>query len=67
MDQKPRLLEEYVILYLPISTVTLNEQNDAICWKWTRNGKYLVSSAYNCQFKGAFTFFPATSIGKASA
>jgi hypothetical protein len=62
-----RLLEEYVILYLAISTVTLNDHNDAICWKWTSNGKYSVSSAYNYQFKGDFTYFLATSIWKASA
>jgi hypothetical protein len=58
----PLLLEEFVLLYLALSTVTLTDQSDKIIWKWTQDGKYTVASAYDCQFKGATTTFPASNI-----
>jgi hypothetical protein len=58
----PTLLEEYVTLFLVLSTVSLNSDKDEIFWKWTPNGKYTVASAYEIQFIGAMTFFPVMDI-----
>jgi hypothetical protein len=41
-------------------------QRDKIIWRWTSNGKFTVSSAYECQFHGSMTF-PAPVIWKASS
>jgi hypothetical protein len=61
------LMQEYVILFTALSTVQLSDQPDEVCWQWTTNGKFSVTSAYNCQFKGAYTFFPAVGVWKALA
>jgi hypothetical protein len=42
------LLEEYVTLYMMLSTVNLTSDHDEITWRWTPNGKYSVSSTYEC-------------------
>jgi hypothetical protein len=42
----PSLLEEYIILFSALSTVTLSEQADQIFWRWTTSGKYTAASAY---------------------
>jgi hypothetical protein len=42
------LLDEYVLLHMALLSVTLTQQQDQITWKWTRDGQFLVSSAYNC-------------------
>jgi hypothetical protein len=36
--QETELLLEYVLLYLALTTITLNDQKDTISWKWTANG-----------------------------
>jgi hypothetical protein len=48
------------------STITLTDHSDRIAWKWTANGLYSAASAYECQFKGAITYFPATDVWKAN-
>jgi hypothetical protein len=62
----PRLLEEYIMLYMALSTITLTDHSDRIVWKWAANGLYSAASAYECQFKGAITYFPATNVWKAN-
>jgi hypothetical protein len=61
----PALLEEFTTLFTTISSIHLTDQHDTIVWRWTADGKYSVKSAYDCQFRGAFTFFPATEVWKA--
>jgi hypothetical protein len=39
------LMEEYVTLFMMLSTVTLHSGHDEIVWRWTANGKYSVKSA----------------------
>jgi hypothetical protein len=63
----PVVLEEYILLYLALSTVVLSDQRDQIVWRWTSNGQYTASSAYSCQFAGAVTPFPSRDIWKAFA
>jgi hypothetical protein len=46
-------LEEFAMLFMALESVTLNDQPDKIIWKWTKDGKYSVASAYYCQFIGA--------------
>jgi hypothetical protein len=58
-------LEEFTNLFMALSSVSLNGQNDEIRWIWTTNGKYFVSSAYECQILGAMTFFRDDDIWKA--
>jgi hypothetical protein len=58
-------LEEYVMLYMTISTIILSDQHDKITWRWTSNGIYSATSAYSCQFKGATIPFPAKGVWKA--
>jgi hypothetical protein len=60
--QDPDLLDEYVQLYMALSTIQLIENKDQITWKWTSNGQFLVKSAYECQFYGALSPFPAVQI-----
>jgi hypothetical protein len=58
-------LQEFVLLFVALSSVTLSEHKDEIRWRWTTNGQFTVSSAYECQFIGATSPFPATDIWKA--
>jgi hypothetical protein len=53
------LSEEFTLLFLAISVVELSDKKDAIYWKWASNGQYSVKSAYEAQFKGGITHFPA--------
>jgi hypothetical protein len=62
----PGSLEEYVMLFLAISAINLLDQPDQIRWRWTTDGKFLVASAYACQFNGAMTSFSASDIWKAN-
>jgi hypothetical protein len=55
------------MLFMALAPVTLTDQVDIITWKWTPNGQYTVASAYECQFLGAMTKFPAIDIWKAFA
>jgi hypothetical protein len=61
------LIQEYILLYLALSTVQLTDHSDEIKWNWTMSGKYIVSSTYECQFQGSIGTFPATHIWKAMA
>jgi hypothetical protein len=61
-----QLLDEFVLLYLAITSVTLTDQRDEITWRWTSNGKYSVASAYDCQFIGSMTSLPPTDIWTAA-
>jgi hypothetical protein len=58
-------LEEFTLLFMAISSVQLSDQKDKIVWKWTSDGQYTVASAYDCQFYGTFSYFPALPIWKA--
>jgi hypothetical protein len=61
----PSMMGEFVMLFVALSSVVLNDQNDEILWKWSPNGKFSVASAYQCQFIGATTPFPTQDIWKA--
>jgi hypothetical protein len=61
----PSIMEEFVLLYVALSSVALNDQKDEIFWKWSQNGQLSVASAYHCQFIGAATPFPTQDIWKA--
>lgn len=58
----PVMLQEFVLLFMAISNITLTEERDSIHWRWTSNGKYTVKSAYEVQFRGATVYFPAKEI-----
>jgi hypothetical protein len=58
----PSLLEEFVLLHMALSSITLSNQPNEIWWRWTPNGQYSAASAYECQFKGAMVFFPTTEV-----
>jgi hypothetical protein len=55
-------MEEFILLFMALSSVSLNNQPDKITWKWTKNDKYSVASAHECQFLGAFSAIPATRV-----
>jgi hypothetical protein len=55
-------MEEFTLLFMAISSVTLTDQENSITWRWTRDEKFTVASAYKCQFRGSFTSLPATKI-----
>jgi hypothetical protein len=59
------LLQEFIMLHTTLSAVHLTDQDDEVFWRWTSNGRFSVASAYSCQFKGAYTFFPAVNVWKA--
>jgi hypothetical protein len=59
------MLDEYIMLYIALSSVPLNDQLDEIFWRWTSNSKYSADSAYDCQFKGSMVYFPATDVWRA--
>jgi hypothetical protein len=58
-------LEEFVMLFMALEHIQLNQQNDGIRWRWMADGKFSVSSAYDCQFRGSISQFPATPVWKA--
>jgi hypothetical protein len=55
-------MEEFTLLFMALSSITLLDQVDTITWRWTRDGKYTVTSAYECQFRGSFARFPSSKI-----
>jgi hypothetical protein len=61
------LLQEFVMLYVALQQVGLNENRDEIVWRWSANRKLSVSSVYECQFYGALSLFPTTKIWKAKS
>ena len=60
-------MAEFVALWDLVHEVQLNDQDDAIAWKWTVHGEYTTKTAYLAQFKGSFSSFKAKSIWKAHA
>jgi hypothetical protein len=58
-------LEEFILLFMALSPVTLSDQHDQIFWVWTKDGKYSVASAYDCQFMGSYGKLPAPYVWKA--
>jgi hypothetical protein len=59
------MIEEFTMLFMALSNVTLNDQQDIISWRWTPDGKYTVASVYAYQFRGAISLFPTGIIWKA--
>jgi hypothetical protein len=64
--QNQAMLEEYTMLYMALSSVTLNDQPGEIFWRWMTNGQYSAASVYECQFKGSLVYFPASDVWKTS-
>jgi hypothetical protein len=62
----PIQLEEFTLLFMALSSVSLNDQKDSITWKWIANGKFSVASTYNCQFLGSMVFFSPSAIWRAT-
>jgi hypothetical protein len=60
------LVEEFTMLFMALSNINLNDQQDTKTWRWTPNGKYTVASAYERQFCGSIALFPAGIIWKAA-
>jgi hypothetical protein len=56
------LLEEFVMLFKALSSVVLSDQKDEVVWRWTEDGKYTVTTTYECQFLGTMIHFLAKSI-----
>jgi hypothetical protein len=46
------LVAEFVMLFMSLEPVQLNQEKDVIKWRWTNAGIFSVFSAYDCQFKG---------------
>jgi hypothetical protein len=44
--QNSVMLEEYIMLYMALSVVTLSDQSDEIFWRWTFNGIYSADKFY---------------------
>jgi hypothetical protein len=63
----PSLLNEYVLLFIMLSSVTLTQDRDQVFWRWSANGWYSVGSAYECQFAGSMSYFLAMEIWRAKA
>jgi hypothetical protein len=61
------LLKEFTLLFMALSDVQFSDQQDIIRWKWTADGQYIVTSAYECQFEGSIVQFPAMSIWQTMA
>lgn len=59
------LMEEYVLLFSALATVTLTQEEDQISWRWTANGVYSASSAYDIQFTESYTRFKPAYLWKA--
>jgi hypothetical protein len=57
-------VEEFVMLFMALDTLQLNQEKDTIRWRWTTDGRFSVSSAYNCQFNGSISRFPTTLLWK---
>jgi hypothetical protein len=62
----PIQLEEFSMLFMAISDITLDNSNDLIFWKWTADKKFSVASAYECQFIGAMISFSTADIWQAN-
>jgi hypothetical protein len=61
------LMEEFILLFMALELVVLNDHKDEISWTWTANGMYYVASAYECQFLGAISPFLAKQIWQAKS
>jgi hypothetical protein len=59
------LLDEFVLLFILLSEVQLTYGHETIAWKWTREGQYSASSAYDIQFQGAVPSFKTSTIWQA--
>jgi hypothetical protein len=59
-------LREYIKLWDLLRNVNLNDtQKDLIIWKWTADGSYSSTSAYNMQFQGSYSLFRVGKLWKA--
>lgn len=56
------LIEEFVLLFAAISDIQLTQQKDKIKWRWTQNGVYTTTSAYQVQFYGSYPDFTASTL-----
>jgi hypothetical protein len=54
-------------MFMALALVALSDQDDRITWRWTRDGKHTVSSAYDVQFRGAYARFPTNRVWKCIA
>jgi hypothetical protein len=61
------LMDEFILMFIALNDVVLNEEKDTIAWKWARTGEYSAASAYEIQFLGSFLMFKASSIWRAKA
>jgi hypothetical protein len=59
------MIEEFTLLYMVLSSVQLTDHKDSVTWKWSIDGKYSASSAYECQWWGATILYPAMSVWRA--
>jgi hypothetical protein len=55
-------MAELISLWSSLETVTLNDQEDTIVWKWTANGQYTSKSAYQAQLLGSYCTFNSKAV-----
>nr|XP_034574493.1 uncharacterized protein LOC117838539 isoform X1 [Setaria viridis] len=58
-------MEEFLLLWDSVQNITLNDQPDAIAWRWSANGEYSAKTAYLAQFRGSYCTFQPTAIWRA--
>jgi hypothetical protein len=59
------LMDEFILLCSTLNEVQLNQDNDAISWKWTASGEYSTTSVYEVHFLGAYPRFRTLAIWRA--
>lgn len=55
-------MDEFVLLFTALQEITFTNAKDQIKWRWTGNGEYSASSAYEIQFVGCTAPIPATAL-----
>jgi hypothetical protein len=60
----PILLDEFILLFMALESVVLNQQKDEIKWRWSTDGIYSIASTYECQFSGSFVWFQQFQFGR---
>lgn len=58
-------MAEFLLLWDSVQNITLNDQPDAITWRWSANGEYSAKTAYLAQFRGSYCTFQPAAIWRA--
>jgi hypothetical protein len=64
----PAALQQFLLLHNSLTAIQLHPGvQDAITWRWSNDGKYSASSAYDMQFEGSQRFSFVTTVWKSEA